>query len=74
MSKNYYKNTYRVFVSGMIEGRCKRASQWFDVGARSEKEALSILKKEYNKTLKYSVVFQHKSDLGIPMGHYIKRG
>ena len=72
--KTIYKNTYRVFVSGMVEGRCKRAQEWFDVGARSEKEAILILKEEYNKTLKYSVIFKHKTDLGISVGQYIKRG
>lgn len=73
MSNLKFKNAYRVFVSGMIEGRCKRANESFDVGARSEKEALQILKENYNKTLKYSVVFQHKTDLGIPVGRFIKK-
>lgn len=74
MVKTKYKNSYRVFVSGMIEGRCARASQWFDVGAKNEKQALAILREKYNKTLKYSVVFQHPTDLGLPVGSYIKRG
>lgn len=57
----------------MVEGRCKRARHVFDVGAKNKKHALEILKKEFNKTSKYSIVYEHSSDLGIPVGSFIQR-
>lgn len=56
-----FKKTYRVFSSGMVEGRCRRARHIFDVGARNKKHALEILKKSSTRlssTLLFTSIIQ----------------